>query len=292
MRNVLTADDNYNNYFYQDDAHKIEGDKHRQEVVFEKGGIATGLPKTATSPTINPEARRRQRNRLKRLTAGFLRSGGKVTVCPPGTPPNFRFGKFKSPSPSRGMTSTGELSQRRWHGPTLDARTERDLIRKAKSGDERAKQQLVEAFHRFVLSIASKHNRRRKDVGAPSLPKTSHAKATTVPKHTHRIKNLGKYAHPAKLPTGAKIGADVVKMKKPSQIQERSILIMSDQIKVSDSEALEWANQLSDQDKVELKRQALLKRAIDLAQPNEGEPNWGAMDDQTFLRVRREKYGY
>jgi len=58
-------------------------------------------------------------------------------------------------------------------------------------------------------------NRRRKDVGAPSLPKTSHAKATTVPKHTHRIKNLGKYAHPAKLPTGAKIGADVVKMKKP-----------------------------------------------------------------------------
>ena len=56
------------------------------------------------------------------------------------------------------MTSTGELSQRRWHGPTLDARTERDLIRKAKSGDERAKQQLVEAFHRFVLSIASKHS--------------------------------------------------------------------------------------------------------------------------------------
>jgi len=45
MRNVLTADDNYNNYFYQDDAHKIEGDKHRQEVVFEKGGIVPDCPR-------------------------------------------------------------------------------------------------------------------------------------------------------------------------------------------------------------------------------------------------------
>jgi hypothetical protein len=32
--------------------------------------------------------------------------------------------------------------------------------------------------------------------------------------------------------------------------------------------------------------------AIDLAQPEEKEPNWAAMDDQTFLRTRREKYGY
>jgi hypothetical protein len=49
------------------------------------------------------------------------------------------------------MTSAGDLSQRRWHGPTLDARTERELIRKAKSGEEPAKQKLLEAFHRFVL---------------------------------------------------------------------------------------------------------------------------------------------
>ena len=158
MRNVLTTDHNCNNYFYQDDPHKSEGDSHRQEVVFDNGGIATGLPKTTTSPTINPEARQRQRNELNQLTAIFLRGGGKVTVCPPGTPPNFRFGKFKSPSPLRGMTSAGDLSQRRWHGPTLDARTERELIRKAKSGDETAKQKLLEAFHRFVLSIASKHS--------------------------------------------------------------------------------------------------------------------------------------
>jgi hypothetical protein len=66
----------------------------------------------------------------------------------------------------------------------------------------------------------------------------------------------------------------------------------NDEIKVTDAEAKEWASNLSEQDKVELKRQALLKRAIDLAQPEEKEPNWAAMDDQTFLRTRREKYGY
>jgi hypothetical protein len=50
---------------------------------------------------------------------------------------------------------------------------------------------------------------------APSTPKTTHAKAISVPKSTHpnRIKNLGKYAHAAKLPTGAKIGA--VAKRKP-----------------------------------------------------------------------------
>src|SRR6516164_10686925 len=158
MVKLRTADHNCNNYFYQDDAHKIEGDNNRQEVVFDKGGIATGLPKTTTSPTINPEARQRQRSRLSRLTAIFLRGGGKVTVCQPGEPPNFRLGKFKSPSPLRGMTRGGDLSQRRWHGPILDARRDRELIRKAKSGDEAAKQKLLEAFHRFVLSIASKHS--------------------------------------------------------------------------------------------------------------------------------------
>jgi RNA polymerase sigma factor (sigma-70 family) len=157
MVKVRTADDNYNNYFYQDDAHKIEGDNHRQEVVFDKGGVATGLSKTQTSPTINPQARERQRNGLKRLTAVFLRTGGKVTLCPPGEPPKLWFGKFKSPSPLRGM-SAGDLSQRRWRGPILDARTERELIRKTKSGDEGAKQRLLEAFHRFVLSIVSRHS--------------------------------------------------------------------------------------------------------------------------------------
>jgi hypothetical protein len=66
---------------------------------------------------------------------------------------------------------------------------------------------------------------------------------------------------------------------------------MSEEIKVTDDEAREWASKLSDQDKVELKRQALLKRAIDLAQPEE-EPNWAGMDEQTFLHTSREKYGY
>ena len=56
------------------------------------------------------------------------------------------------------MSSTSDLSQRRWHVPILDRRTERELIRKAKSGGEPAKQKLVEAFHRLILSIASQRS--------------------------------------------------------------------------------------------------------------------------------------
>jgi hypothetical protein len=65
-----------------------------------------------------------------------------------------------------------------------------------------------------------------------------------------------------------------------------------DLIRVTDAEATEWAEGLSDADKVELKRRALERRAVELLQPGEKEPNWAAMDDATYLRVRREKYGY
>jgi hypothetical protein len=52
--------------------------------------------------------------------------------------------------------------------------------------------------------------------GAPGTPKTTHAKAITVPKGTHPGKNLGKYLHKSKLPSGAKIGAGVkTKTRKP-----------------------------------------------------------------------------
>jgi hypothetical protein len=65
-----------------------------------------------------------------------------------------------------------------------------------------------------------------------------------------------------------------------------------DLIKVTDAEAVEWAEGLSDADKVELKRRALERRAVELLQPEAKEPAWGSMDDATYLRVRREKYGY
>jgi hypothetical protein len=55
-----------------------------------------------------------------------------------------------------------------------------------------------------------------------STPKSTHLKLSkdvviSSPKMTYpnRIKNLGAYAHAAKLPTGDKIGASVVKIKKP-----------------------------------------------------------------------------
>ncbi len=62
---------------------------------------------------------------------------------------------------------------------------------------------------------------------------------------------------------------------------------MSDDIKVTDAEAREWANALSAEDKAELKRQALLKRAIDLAQP-EPVPDFGAMTDQELEAWKRK----
>jgi RNA polymerase sigma factor (sigma-70 family) len=54
--------------------------------------------------------------------------------------------------------TVNDLSQRRWRNPILDSRTERDLIRGAKSGDEAAKQKLVEAFHRLILKIVSQYS--------------------------------------------------------------------------------------------------------------------------------------
>jgi hypothetical protein len=44
---------------------------------------------------------------------------------------------------------------------------------------------------------------------------------------------------------------------------------------------------LSDQDKQELKRQALLKRSLELAQP-EIEPDLGGMSDQEFAAYKRK----
>jgi hypothetical protein len=61
---------------------------------------------------------------------------------------------------------------------------------------------------------------------------------------------------------------------------------MSNEIKVSDSEALEWANQLNADDKAELRRQALLKRALELAQP-EPAPDVSTMSDAEFTRYKR-----
>jgi hypothetical protein len=61
--------------------------------------------------------------------------------------------------------------------------------------------------------------KRRKDI-VRSSPKTTHLDGDTVrssPKTTHpnRIKNLKHYAHPAKLPSEAKIG--VLKSRKSSK---------------------------------------------------------------------------
>jgi hypothetical protein len=65
---------------------------------------------------------------------------------------------------------------------------------------------------------------------------------------------------------------------------------MSD-IKVTDQEAMEWAGALSDADKAELRRQALLKRAVDLMQPDLA-PDPANMTDQQFEEFKRKNGFY
>jgi 16S rRNA U1498 N3-methylase RsmE len=65
----------------------------------------------------------------------------------------------------------------------------------------------------------------------------------------------------------------------------------SDEIKVTDQEAREWAANLSDADKQELKRQALLKRAIELTEPPK-QVDWGSLSEGEFqAELRKLKVG-
>jgi hypothetical protein len=66
---------------------------------------------------------------------------------------------------------------------------------------------------------------------------------------------------------------------------------MTDDVKVTDQEAREWAANLSDADKDELKRQALLKRAIDLAQPDQA-PDVSNMSDGELENFKRKNGFY
>jgi hypothetical protein len=69
------------------------------------------------------------------------------------------------------------------------------------------------------MRIKKPKNVRIKDV-VRSAPKTTHAKAISVPKSTHPGSNLGRYLHKSKLPSGAKIGAGVkVKLRKSSKVK-------------------------------------------------------------------------
>lgn len=66
---------------------------------------------------------------------------------------------FGLPRRSRTNPDTpNNLSRYRWRGPIPDQRTERDVIRKARSGDQEAKRKLVEVFHRKLLKIVGEYS--------------------------------------------------------------------------------------------------------------------------------------
>jgi hypothetical protein len=52
-----------------------------------------------------------------------------------------------------------------------------------------------------------------------------------------------------------------------------------DDIKVTDSETREWMSRLSDEEKLELKRRALERRAVELLQPQPA-PDFNSMTEQ------------
>jgi hypothetical protein len=54
---------------------------------------------------------------------------------------------------------------------------------------------------------------------------------------------------------------------------------MSDDIKVTDAETREWMASLSEADKLELKRRAMERRAVELLQPQPA-PDFNSMTDQ------------
>jgi DNA-directed RNA polymerase specialized sigma subunit len=68
--------------------------------------------------------------------------------------------KIEYVSPSclfSGNPSVNNLATHRWHNGGLDAETEAQLIQRIKDGDGRAFRQLLEAFHRSIVSPAGKH---------------------------------------------------------------------------------------------------------------------------------------
>jgi hypothetical protein len=64
---------------------------------------------------------------------------------------------------------------------------------------------------------------------------------------------------------------------------------MSDELKVTDTETREWMDKLSVEDKAELKRQALLKRAIEMSQPDKP-VDWGSLSSEQFEQEKRKLF--
>ena len=153
MEDIRTADDADGESFY----HEGGKPKIARDNVFDHSAFR-GVKPTLNALTINPQAKQPKRYRLQRQTDEFVARGGEITKCPPGRPPNFRFGAFKPPAGSVGSSRDNDLSRRRWRGPILEAGKERDLIRAARAGDECAKDELFKAFHRLILKIGSQYS--------------------------------------------------------------------------------------------------------------------------------------
>jgi len=85
-----------------------------------------------------------------------------------------------------------DLSRYRWQSPSLDLAEERDLLRKAKAGDRRAMEKLLQSFHRLVLSIAGKSHGDRDDIIAAGVLGLMEAIQAFDLRHSARFSTIAK----------------------------------------------------------------------------------------------------
>jgi hypothetical protein len=153
MSHISTEDDCDSNCFYQEQTdRKPKGEK---DVVFDKSSFR-GVKSDAVM--INPEAKQAKRSAVEDAVAAFLAKGGKITKCPPGPKPNFRFGQPRAPAGSVGTSRSGDLSRRRWRDPMPSPAEARDLLRLAQAGNNSAYEKLFKGFNPTILKIASEYS--------------------------------------------------------------------------------------------------------------------------------------
>jgi DNA-directed RNA polymerase sigma subunit (sigma70/sigma32) len=153
MSDIDTDDCDSNCFFQEQTSSKPKGEK---DVVFDN----LSFRGVKSAGTINPEVKQAKRDVAKDAVEAFLAKGGKITKCPPGRRPNFRFGAPRAPAGSVGTSSSNDLARKLWRDPIPPPDEERHLIRQAQRGNDRAKEKLFKAHHRTIRKIAGEYSGR------------------------------------------------------------------------------------------------------------------------------------
>jgi DNA-directed RNA polymerase specialized sigma subunit len=163
VEDIRTGDGPEEDSFYHEEQSKPPKLASGEEpTVFDRASFGAGGKPGVGSVNINPQVKQAKRDWLEAELAEAILDGIKITRCPDGKRPNFRFGRSRPPAGMVGTSRDNDLSRKRWRTPILSFEEERDLIRDTRSGDkrvqDRAKNRLYQSFHRTILKIASKYS--------------------------------------------------------------------------------------------------------------------------------------